>query len=167
MDTMSNNLIKFPDDKSVEKHMAKTRYKFNLSDVVSKIPITTKSDKPIFLYKTSKPIYYVINLEGRIIGRTGLHIVNSSASLDTEIHLDFRNMGIGTLAVNAIVKDIFESAEDKDRQINLLIIETIHPNAIKVATKCGFTSSRDFLYTITREEYFRQKSQRNEMERGA
>ena len=163
---MKEDLIKFPSDRDIEKYMKASRYKFNLLEVVDKMPITAKNDKQILLYKTVPKhkragCYYIVDTNGQIIGVIGVHILGESISLDAEILPDFRNGGVGVSAVNAIKKDIFESSDNRYSKICRVIIETIHAPAISVAKKCGFKSINDFLYVLTKFDYFEQKNQSN------
>lgn len=164
---MKEDLIKFPSDKDIEKYMKNCIYKFNLSEVIDKMTITAKNDKQILLYKTfpkhkTRCRYYIVDMNGQILGVIGAHILGESASLDAEILPDFRNCGVGVSAVNAIKKDIFESSDERFSKINSLIIETIHDPAISVAKKCGFKSNYKYLYVLTKSDYLEQKNQCDE-----
>lgn len=179
----------FPTDEEILQKMDKTdkMYSFDMEDIDKKIRIAklTKHGEQLFLYRkkiNTKNVlgycniysqYYIVNLAGEIVGRIPISIGNPHLlSMDYWLKEDYQGKGIGTIALEEVIKQIYDKKEfDKlhfssvkypdieETEIESIGLEISDDNqpSKRIATKNGFKKAGERFFSLTLEDYIKQR----------
>ena len=178
----------FPSDEDVISKMDKTNrmFSFNIDDIDKRIRIErlSREGEQLFLFHRKNNVknilgycnihsqYYIVNSGGDIIGRIPISIGNPySISLDYWLKDEYQGKGIGSVALEEVIRQIYEENEfdnikfssTKYPDINQTEIKSIdleisddNEASKRIATKNGFKKVGDRAYSLTKEKYKRK-----------
>ncbi|MBE7076096.1 MAG: GNAT family N-acetyltransferase [Clostridiales bacterium] len=158
-------------------------YYFSMSNIAEKRAVAqkTKNGEQLFFYRTKTRIktflsgqqnfkctYYIVNSDGEIVARLPATLNSESssiASLDYWIKEKFRNQGIGSVMLQAVVKDLLLETKPLDNQpfssikepdvdkscVTTIILDISENNKAskRIAEKNGFIQTASDTYQIT------------------
>ena len=180
----------FPTDEEILKNMDINDkfYSFDIKDIDRRIRISnlTKNGEQLYLYRKSienkklfggncvlRTQYYIVNSSGEIVGRIPIGIGNPhSLSMDYWLKEDYQGKGIGTIALEEVIKQIYDKKEfdklhfssvkypdveeTKIKSIGLEISDDNEPSK-RIATKNGFKKVGERSFSLTLEDYIKQR----------
>ena len=160
------------------------KYSFDVESIDRQIPVPqlTKLGEQIFLYRqkvnirtnfmpyTIHSTYFLVDINGNILGKISVHNngYNDKLEIDYFIKPEYQGQGLGTIALSAVVDDIFADKEfdNLPYRRNMLEDETItciesiylsinSDNIASqiVAMKNGFLKTDDTTFIMTQEDY--------------
>ena len=160
------------------------KYSFDIESIDRQIPVPqlTKLGEQIFLYRqkvnirtnfmpyTIHSTYFLVDINGNILGKISVHNngYNDKLEIDYFIKPEYQGQGLGTIALSAVVDDIFADKEfdNLPYRRNMLEDETItciesiylsinSDNIASqiVAMKNGFFKTDDTTFIMTQEDY--------------
>ena len=160
------------------------KYSFDVESIDRQIPVPqlTKLGEQIFLYRqkvnirtnfmpyTIHSTYFLVDINGNILGKIFVHNngYNDKLEIDYFIKPEYQGQGLGTIALSAVVDDIFADKEfdNLPYRRNMLEDETItciesiylsinSDNIASqiVAMKNGFLKTDDTTFIMTQEDY--------------
>ena len=160
------------------------KYSFDVESIDRQIPVPqlTKLGEQVFLYRKKisirtyplpyviKSVYYLVDTGGNVLGKVVVYNNGYSDRLEIDYHIksEYQGQGLGTIALSAVVDDIFFDREFDNIPFRKNSLEEEITTNIKsvylsisdkniasqiVATRNGFVKTDAETFVMTQDDY--------------